>query len=193
MGLLSHDNTSHYSYAGGPPPLYISYVSPKQIKQHRHQEILGAAGDKGHWIKKVTKVKESKQWAGWIENTFCRQHIQLDDMAKWSICEASLIICTWAAEVIRWAGIDDESYMVRQDVRQGGLFSPLQNELYMYSNELPLQSGSGCLHCPSIYWHDRCRRGLTTYDIPHTRATSHADNSIWLLRHHSDIHPVKQS
>ncbi len=31
-------------------------------KQDRHQEILETAGDKGQWIKRVTKVNESKDW-----------------------------------------------------------------------------------------------------------------------------------
>ncbi len=48
-------------YVEGPPPLYISYVSPKQTKQDQYQETLEAAGDKGQRIKNVTKVNESKQ------------------------------------------------------------------------------------------------------------------------------------
>ncbi len=48
-------------YVEGPPPLYISYVSPQQTRQDRYQETLEAAGDNGQRIKKVTKVIESKQ------------------------------------------------------------------------------------------------------------------------------------
>ncbi len=48
-------------YIEGPPPLYISYANPEQIRQDRYQETLEAAGDKGQRIKKVTKVNESKQ------------------------------------------------------------------------------------------------------------------------------------
>ncbi len=33
-------------YVEGPPPLYISHVSPEQTKQDEHQELLKAAGDK---------------------------------------------------------------------------------------------------------------------------------------------------
>ncbi len=46
----------------GSPPLYFSYVSPQHTKQDQNQETLEAVGDIGQWIKKVTKVKESKQW-----------------------------------------------------------------------------------------------------------------------------------
>ncbi len=53
MGLLSHNNKLQN--------MYISYASPEQTKQDRHQETLEAAGDKGQRIKKVTKVNESKQ------------------------------------------------------------------------------------------------------------------------------------
>ncbi len=57
MGLLLHDNKPHNICT------YISYVSPKQTKQDLciHQETLEVVGDKGQWIKKVTKVKEIKQ------------------------------------------------------------------------------------------------------------------------------------
>ncbi len=48
-------------YTEGPPPLYISYVSPEQTKQDQHQKKLEAAGDKDQIIKKVTEVNESKQ------------------------------------------------------------------------------------------------------------------------------------
>ncbi len=34
-------------YVEGPPPLYISYVNPEQMKQDQHQETLEAGGDKG--------------------------------------------------------------------------------------------------------------------------------------------------
>ncbi len=47
-------------YIQGPPPLYISYASPEQTRQHRYQETLEAAGDKGQRIKNITKVTESK-------------------------------------------------------------------------------------------------------------------------------------
>ncbi len=49
-------------YIEGPPPLYISYISPEQTKQYRHQQILELVGDKGRWIEKVTKMKKNKQW-----------------------------------------------------------------------------------------------------------------------------------
>ncbi len=44
------------------PPLYISCASPKQTKKDQHQETLEPAGNKGQWIKKATKVNESKWW-----------------------------------------------------------------------------------------------------------------------------------
>ncbi len=31
----------------GPPPLYISYISPEQTKLDQYEETLEAAGDKG--------------------------------------------------------------------------------------------------------------------------------------------------
>ncbi len=48
-------------YVEGPPQLYIAYISPEQTRQDRYQETLEVAGDKGHRIKKVAKVNESKQ------------------------------------------------------------------------------------------------------------------------------------
>ncbi len=48
-------------YVEGPLPLYISYVSREQTRQDRNQKTIEAEGDKGQRIKKVTKVKESKQ------------------------------------------------------------------------------------------------------------------------------------
>ncbi len=48
-------------YIEGPPPLYISYISPEQTRQDRYQETLKTAGDKCQRIKKVTKVNKSKQ------------------------------------------------------------------------------------------------------------------------------------
>ncbi len=39
-------------YVKGPHPLYISYVSPEQTKQDRHQKTLEVVGDKGQSIKK---------------------------------------------------------------------------------------------------------------------------------------------
>ncbi len=47
-------------YIEGSHPLYISYTSPEQTRQDRYRDTLEAAGDKGHRIKKVTKVNESK-------------------------------------------------------------------------------------------------------------------------------------
>ncbi len=46
-------------YMEGPPPLYKSCVSPEQTKQDHHQEAVEAVGNKGQWIKKITKVNES--------------------------------------------------------------------------------------------------------------------------------------
>ncbi len=47
LGLLLHDNKPQkHMYIEGPPPLYISYVSPEQTKQDRHQDTL-EPGDKG--------------------------------------------------------------------------------------------------------------------------------------------------
>ncbi len=45
------------TYIEGPSPLYTSYASPDQTKQHQHHVIL--EGDKGQLINKVSKVKES--------------------------------------------------------------------------------------------------------------------------------------
>ncbi len=50
-GLLSHDNKPRNMHnEEGPPPLYISYVSPGQTKQDRHQETLEAKVDNGIYI-----------------------------------------------------------------------------------------------------------------------------------------------
>ncbi len=44
-----------YTYIEGSPPLYISYVSPQQTKQDRHQETLETVGDNGQLNKKGNK------------------------------------------------------------------------------------------------------------------------------------------
>ncbi len=49
-----------HMYSEGPFPLYISYVSPEQIKHDRHQETQEPARDKRPMNKKITKVNESK-------------------------------------------------------------------------------------------------------------------------------------
>ncbi len=51
--------TKQYTNAERPTTMYISYMSPEQAKQDWHQDTLEAAGYKGQWIKKLTKVMES--------------------------------------------------------------------------------------------------------------------------------------
>ncbi len=35
---MIYEQTTQYTYIEGPPPLYISYVSPEQIKHDQHKE-----------------------------------------------------------------------------------------------------------------------------------------------------------
>ncbi len=48
-------------YVEGPPPLYISHVSPKQTRQDQYQETIEAVGDKYQRMKKVTQIHQIKQ------------------------------------------------------------------------------------------------------------------------------------
>ncbi len=53
--------STRYMHIEGPPPLYMSYVSPEQTKQDQHQETLEATG--GQLLKKKdNKMNESMQW-----------------------------------------------------------------------------------------------------------------------------------
>ncbi len=54
-------------YIEGQPPLSISYASPEQTRQDGYEETLETAGDKGHRIKKVKKVNDSKVSTAWKE------------------------------------------------------------------------------------------------------------------------------